>query len=132
MGRIKELELVYLDTHVIMWLYDGLVEILSQRAQQAIENGSLWVSPIVELELAYLREIGRLKPLPHTMLQTLAKEIGLKESQVPFQKTVQFAQKLDWTRDPFDRILVGEVLAAEAKLITRDKLIRENFAGALW
>ena len=56
----------YLDTHVVAWLYEGLVEKLSSPARQAIEDSTLLFSPMVELELQYLHEIGRLTVPPDT------------------------------------------------------------------
>ena len=39
---------------------------------------------------------------------------------------------LSWTRDPFDRLLVATAELHEAPLITKDRTILENFAGAVW
>lgn len=54
MKRIKQPELVYLDTHVGVWLHDGLIERLSSPAIALIKAGRLFISPIVELEIQYL------------------------------------------------------------------------------
>ncbi len=45
---------IYLDTHVVVWLFSGRTELLSSRAVNAIENHDLLISPIVSLELQYL------------------------------------------------------------------------------
>jgi PIN domain nuclease of toxin-antitoxin system len=37
-----------------------------------------------------------------------------------------------WTRDPFDRLLVGHALARGAPLLTKDRLIRRHFRQAIW
>lgn len=42
------------------------------------------------------------------------------------------ATSLDWTREPFDRIIVAQAIAREASLVTRDQTILANFAGAVW
>ncbi len=49
---------VYLDTHVIVWLYAGEIERFSSKAKQIIETHPLYFSPLVEVELKYLHEIN--------------------------------------------------------------------------
>ncbi|HXH57083.1 hypothetical protein [Iamia sp.] len=42
------------------------------------------------------------------------------------------AQTLDWTRDPFDRIIAAQTLAAGARLLTKDLTIRDHLGLAVW
>ena len=128
----KEPFIVYLDTHAVMWLHDGLADRFSATAIRMIEQSRLFVSPIVELELAYLREIGRIRPKPQKVIESLASEIGLQYGDYPYRDVVRWASEQTWTRDPFDRLIVGETLAAGGYLITRDELIREHCARAVW
>lgn len=51
---------IRLDTHAIVWLYAGDIERLSPTAVEVIETHALVISPMVQLELTYLHEIGRL------------------------------------------------------------------------
>jgi PIN domain nuclease of toxin-antitoxin system len=92
----------------------------------------LLVSPIVELELTYLNEIGRFRSTAAKALSVLADEIGLQRSEIPLRESVREAVKQSWTRDPFDRLIVGETLAAGAFLVTRDETILENCPAAIW
>lgn len=129
--------LIHLDTHVVCWLYGGEVERLSADAyasieQAAHEQGRLAISPMVELELAYLQEIGRLLVDPSLVVGTLANDLGLTVSQTPFPTVVARAQGLAWTRDPFDRLIAGQAQADGARLVTKDKHILARFAPALW
>ncbi len=39
---------------------------------------------------------------------------------------------MDWTRDPFDRIIVGHAAVTESSIVTKDQLIRENYTQAIW
>jgi PIN domain nuclease of toxin-antitoxin system len=116
--------LVRLDTHVVVWLYAGTPERLSKSAIEAINNNDLVVSPIVELELTHLFEIGRLTVNGPTILGDL--------SDSSMVAVMQAAGGLSWTRDPFDRIIVGDAIAANTRLITKHEKIRDNFAAALW
>ena len=52
--------MIYLDTHVILWLYEGLIEKLSTHAVQLIEENDIIISPILQLELTYLHETKRI------------------------------------------------------------------------
>ena len=60
--------MIYLDTHVVVWLYAGLTEKLSQKAITLIEDNDICISPIVKLELSYLQEIERIKPSAHEII----------------------------------------------------------------
>lgn len=52
--------MIYLDTHVVVWLYAGLTAKLSDLAKLLINKHELYISPIVRLELQYLYEIDGL------------------------------------------------------------------------
>lgn len=124
--------MIYLDTHVVVWLYGGLTEELSLDAMNAIETNELLVSPMVRLELQYLCETGRILAKPDTILSALATELGLATCALAFPAVVQKALSLNWTRDPFDRIIVAQAVAGKRRLLTRDQTIHKNFARAIW
>jgi PIN domain nuclease of toxin-antitoxin system len=124
--------LIHLDTHVVVWLYGGLIENVPTAARQLIESRDLVFSPIVALELQYLHEIKRLKPSSQVVLDDLGARIGLRPSQAPFAQVVSKAAPLSWTRDPFDRLIVGTALADDADLLTADKALRDRYERARW
>jgi PIN domain nuclease of toxin-antitoxin system len=123
---------VRLDTHIVVWLYAGTPDRFSVAVAEAINNNDLVVSPMVELELTYLFEIGRLTVNGPTIIGDLRERIGLSLSDSSMAAVIHAARTLSWTRDPFDRTIVGDAMAANTKLITRDQLIRDNFTTALW
>jgi PIN domain nuclease of toxin-antitoxin system len=131
-ARAEEPGLIYLDTHVVMWLHDGLVERLSDRAAAAIDSGRLLVSGMVELELQYLREVGRIRPSARDVLLALEASIGLSRSDLSLARVAEAACALNWTRDPFDRMIVAEATLARGRLVTRDEMILDNSPAALW
>lgn len=101
---------VYLDTHIVCWLYEGDVERLSEPAAESVESSEcLLVSPMVDLELQYLYEIGRISRGSEEILATLAEDIGLQVSDAPFSLVVREAKRINWTRDPFDRLITAQV-----------------------
>ncbi len=124
---------VFLDTHVVAWLFDAMVSRLSQAAEQAIEQApSLAVSPMVRLELKYLQEIGRIRASPGEMLAELRQSIGLRETDPSLGTVIDVALAIDWTRDTFDRLIVAEAKSLNAGLVTKDGRIREHYALAIW
>lgn len=132
MARSRKRRLIHLDTHVVCWLYAGRVELLSPLAREAIERETLAVSPMVGLELQYLREIRRIRVGPKRILAALRADLGLAMSDLPFATVAARAQTFIWTRDPFDRLIAAEAAAARARLVTRDDVLRRHFHSALW
>jgi PIN domain nuclease of toxin-antitoxin system len=131
-ARAGKSRLVFLDTHVVCWLYEGRVELLSDAAARSIESGRLLVSPVVDLELQYLHEIGRISRGPQPILAALAQELGMAVGEEPFDQITAKARELRWTRDPFDRLMVAQATLAKAQLVTKDRSIRRHFPGAVW
>ncbi len=123
---------VHLDTHVVIWLYAGCTEQLSDHVKSLIEENTLTISPMVILELSYLKETNRLNIAPHTMVNDLHDRIGLIVDATPMSLVVDQAVSLSWTRDPFDRLITAQAACYEQKLITKDEFIRNNYANAEW
>ena len=131
MERRKQ-SLVYLDTHIVVWLYAGLVEKLSQSTKKTIDDCDLLISHIVRLELQYLYETGRIKVTAHDIIKYLSKAVGLKTSESSFNKIINEALKINWTRDFFDRLIVSESSLEEIGLVTADTIILKNYKYAIW
>jgi len=123
---------ILLDTHVVLWVYTGKVERLSPRAVQEIQASTLATSPIVELELAYLNEVGRVTDSASQILGALASRVGLTVAQVGFGPVCATAAGITWTRDPFDRMLAAHSLTAGLPLCTKDTTLLENLDRAFW
>ena len=123
---------IRLDTHVVVWLYTGETERLSRDAIESIESSSPVVSPIVQLELTFLNDIGRLSVTGADIIGDLRDRIGLELSDASMASVVRAAEPLGWTRDPFDRMIVADALVAAAHLMTKDHLILQNVGIARW
>ena len=124
--------MIYLDTHVVVWLYAGEVARLGPRARAALETQELRVSPMVLLELGFLREIGRISVRPEKIRTALALDLGLHVCTLPMADAVMAALGFSWTRDPFDRLICGHAAARRAGLVTKDETIRANFSKTVW
>jgi PIN domain nuclease of toxin-antitoxin system len=123
---------IRLDTHAVVWLYAGEIERFTPEGQALLESEQLTVSPIVQLELTFLHEIGRLRMGGADVLGDLESRVRLYVVNQPFIAVVQAAASISWTRDPFDRLIVGDALAANCQLLTKDDTIREHLSLALW
>lgn len=124
--------LSYLDTHIVVWLYSGEADLFSQKAKEQIENSDLYVSPTVLLELQYLFETKKILKHPHEILDDLVSRIGIRVCDLPFPQVVETALLENWTRDPFDRLIVAQALIRHAPLISKDKKIAKNYVNTVW
>ena len=122
----------HLDTHVVVWILSGEHDRLSKDARKAIESHTLEVSPMVGVELAFLREVGKVDLDPDAALRELGRSIEAREAIHHFGAVTKAARRLEWTRDPFDRMIGGHAVAAGARLCTRDETIRAHFPRAIW
>lgn len=124
--------MIYLDTHIIVWLYSEQLSKFSETVLQALEENELYISQIVKLELQYLYEIKRISISPENIISQLYENIGLELSTNNFADIIETAMTITWTHDCFDRLIVAEAMLMQKTLITKDEKIRANFNLALW
>ena len=125
--------MIYLDTHVVVWMYQDAATHLSLAAREAITaSRTFLISPMVHLEIGYLREIRRIEASPDAILGSLQATIGLRICDLPWSAVAEQALALTWTRDPFDRLITAHAMLAKAILVTHDSTIRANYAKAVW
>ena len=124
-----------LDTHIVVWLYEGRASKLSKAARNLIRRSdTVTISPLTLMELDNLIAGRRIKAeSPATIIAIISQEIGaIDVSPTPFQDIIAKALTIGWTRDPFDRLIVANAMADGVKLITADEKIRANFKDAVW
>ena len=127
------MKIAYLDTHVALYLHAGQVSKLSKAAEREIERSELRMSPMALLELEYLYERKRTRWSAERIVDDLRESLGVQLCTIPFAASSRAAVKLGWTSDPFDRLIVGNAIAAgHAPLITQDETIRSNYRAATW
>ena len=125
--------MIYLDTHVVLWLYLRKGEGLSESARWLIEyEPEILISPMVLLELDYLHEIGRTTLGSGPVFEYLHQEIGLEACRKSFVDVIQSASQMSWTRDPFDRIITAQAAIDQNRLITKDTIILQHYENAVW
>ena len=90
------------------------------------------MSPMVILEIDFMREIGRVYESGEQMFRELANRSGLAISETSFAEVVSEASALSWTKDPFDRVIVAGAAVHDATLVTRDPHIHDHYEHAVW
>jgi PIN domain nuclease of toxin-antitoxin system len=125
--------IIYVDTQVVIWLAEANLAKISRKVISLINNGDVRISPMAVIELQYLYEIRRIIVSPPEILMKLGVEIGLTVCDHPFPIVAETALGENWTRDPFDRIIVAHAKAnGVAPLLTKDELILANYPNARW
>jgi PIN domain nuclease of toxin-antitoxin system len=124
---------VYLDTNVVVWLAQGALQRIARRAQSALEQGTLLMSPMVLIELEYLYELKRIKLRARDVKGKIEHELGVRVCDLPFLSVASAALDEKWTRDPFDRVIVAQAKAnGLAPLVSADEEITKNYPRTVW
>jgi len=123
---------IYLDTHVVVWLFLGDLAIFPKATRLLLESEQLLVSPMVGLELQLLFERGRAREPAGRVLSSVSAETGLVVCDLPFPAIAVRAHDEQWTRDPFDRLIVAQAQVRGAPLLTRDRHIHDHYPRAVW
>ena len=124
--------MIFLDTHLVVWLFEGRKDFLTHQLQALLEKNELYISPMVEMELELLFEMGRITHNGSSIVRELESRLGLIVSQSNFYNVVKEAQKLTWTRDPFDRLIVANAAMFNSSLLTKDQRIHKHYSKAVW
>ncbi|MGH7334595.1 MAG: type II toxin-antitoxin system VapC family toxin [Candidatus Rokuibacteriota bacterium] len=110
---------VLLDTHFFIWIVLG-----SRRLAEFpwVERYRPWgVSPISLLEIQFLSEVGRVSVRNPQFVTELMNDRRFTVDDAPLVTLVRHALNLDWTRDPFDRLLAAHSTARRVPLCTADR-----------
>jgi PIN domain nuclease of toxin-antitoxin system len=124
--------IAFLDTHAFFSFGEGNVGRFGTDSRRLLERAELRVSPVVLLELHFLHEVGRIGADPDRFYAEVIDEGLIRESPDLVASVVREGKSLAWTRDPFDRLIVGAAILHRAKLVTKDANIRAHFDGAVW
>ena len=121
-----------LDTHAVVFLHSGEIDLFSETGRYFLETEDLWINPMVRLELQYLYEIGRISVCAEEILRDLRSDIGLRVLDRRWDDVCIKALDFSWTPDPFDRLITAHAVVEGQRLLTKDRLIRENCTLAFW
>lgn len=118
--------MILLDTNALIWLLDDhprCLPVVEQRAR-------LYISPVTLLELKYLIESGRLELVWGETLAGLADDPRWALDNPGSHELFRAAVDIEWTRDPFDRLLVAHAKTRRFRFATGDRNIKENLPPA--
>jgi len=119
-----------LDTHAAVFLWEGRGEVFGPRSRALLERAELLLSPLVRLELSFLREVGKITLEPESLVGGLVADYGVALSREPLDALVPRAVPLTWTRDPFDRLLVAHAQLRGWRLATADEAMLAHLPEA--
>jgi len=117
--------LILLDTNAVIWLHRG-----DRRAATLAQRSTrLYASPATILEVQFLIEAGRLRLRAGASVTELIHDdrwvIDDPASAAWFEK----ASEIGFTRDPFDRLIVGHARLRHWRLATGDRELLGQLAS---
>jgi len=124
--------MILLDTHIVVWLYDDPERLVPPPVRERLNAEPLALSPFVRLELQYLYEVGRVSVPAQTIVDELVPKLEMVLTDPPSAQICQVATALDWTRDPFDRLISAQAVTSGITLVTKDRVIRNHLPLAWW
>lgn len=114
--------MILLDTNAVIWALVGS----ARSAPLAGFAGRIRVSPVSLLEIKLLKEVGRVREaLGHT-LEEIVHDPRWKLDSPSSAGLFAAAFDIEWTRDPFDRLLVAHASYRGWSLATGDRLLIER------
>lgn len=111
----SEAAVILLDTNALLWLEQG-----HRRSRPVTGQQRLYLSPATLLELQMLIESGRMRARGGATVSAVAADPRWLVDDVPATRWFTAATEIDWTRDPFDRLIVAHARLRGWKLATAD------------
>lgn len=124
---------ILLDTHVLAWLLIDPDLIPAAMMAEIASSSALFVSGASAWEMAIKYEKGRwpeVVGLLGTWDESLS-DAGIKEVPITARHGKMAAALKSDHRDPFDRVIVAQAIALDARLATVDATVVQDFAAML-
>ena len=67
-----------------------------------------------------------------TIVDELAPKLEMALTDPPSAQICQAATALNWTSDPFDRLICAQAIISSTTLLTKDRVIRNHLSLAWW
>jgi PIN domain nuclease of toxin-antitoxin system len=123
-----------IDTHVFLWSIQG-DEKLSAQASRIISdsNNQLYLSVASIWEIVIKINIGKLK-VDYGMedVYDLLRQFQIEVLSIESQGLAQYLVLLLHHRDPFDRILIAQVIARSLVLVSADEAFSAYSVQRIW
>lgn len=125
-------DIIAIDTCVAVFLYERRANRLSPAAHKLLAEKTIFVPSFVELELTFIVQKGRANHTQGEVLNFIRKDFATTHLESRVSDVCKSAEALSWTREPFDRFIVAEVMTHKLPLITSDRNIQEHYKKAIW
>lgn len=117
--------MILLDTHAAVWLAQG-----HRRARPLVRLPRVYLSPASVLEIQYLIEVGRIRLGAGATADRLQADPRWRLDEPAAGRWFAEACELDWTRDPFDRLLAAHASLRGWRLATADAVLLERMPAS--
>jgi PIN domain nuclease of toxin-antitoxin system len=119
-----------LDTHALLWwlIDDPQLSPAARAAVASLEN-EVFVSACSGYEIAYKQKLGRLPP-ESLLVRVRRERIG--GLPISLEHAVAAAALPGPHRDPWDRIMMAQVLAEHCHIVTIDKVFADYNVPVFW
>ena len=124
--------MINLDTHVVVWLYQGDLDPFPKKLWNFLNVRNSPFRQLLIWNSCFLHAIRRFKVASHEIIDDVRARIGLSVLQDSFEGVVRSSAALNWTRDPIDRLIPGHASFGGRALLTKDRIIRKHHEKALW
>ena len=106
---------------------------MSYAAEAAISDpdNDVFVSACIGYEIAYRQRLGRLPPLPESLLSALRRE-RIDVLPISLDHALAAAALPGPHRDPWDRIMMAQALAEHCHMVTVDRVFADYNVPVLW
>lgn len=116
-----------LDTHIFLWFVSGNPKLaLALRGVISDPQNEIFLSVVSLWEIIIKNQLGHL-PLPHPpelYVPIQRRRLRINSLAVDEGSVFQIAKLPPLHRDPFDRLLIGQAIEHNLKLVTVDTAIR--------
>src|SRR5688572_29864868 len=114
--KFKKPQPVVCDTNLLIALYSRASDKIGPRTDEMLSTSILVFPAMVQIELDFLYEIKRINRNGQFVFGDLIHRLGAIVDLTPMFQLAAESEKITWTRDPFDRLIVATALALNAPL----------------
>lgn len=124
--------MILLDTHVLIWWIQRREELLGPRGLALLEAGheDLVVSVASMLEIAAKQSKGKLLDIPPP--ERVIKASGIRTLSITASHAFRVDALPRLHGDPWDRLLIAQILEEGGELLTRDRDILRYDVPTIW
>ena len=113
-----------LDTNILLLFFEERLDELDPARHNALSTADLNVSVLSLWEIAIKFRLGKLSLRPPlAILPDLLTELGLALLDIKAPHVLAEVEPLPPTRDPFDRLLLGQCVVENLRLVTLDRAL---------